>query len=562
MIRLIFILSAFFFFFQNNAQAQYAIGETTITFSDASRSGGIFGGSRNIETKIYYPAATAGTNTAIDPSSFPVLVFGHGFSMNSGNFANIKNNLVPEGYIVMMPDTETGVLGVSHNDFALDFVFILDEMQNNTPAFFVGHLTNRSAVMGHSMGGGASMLATKNANAEFTTSVTFGAVETDPAAIVSSIIDTNDNLPSLTIGGELDCVATSGMSAGGPDQIYPALDSDYKAFAEIAGASHCQFGQGGSNCGLGELGCSVTISESEQHTRMFKLATPWLDFFLKDKCSGWIEFQDYMTNNNGELSATAESGTPPTLPTAMLPTIMNSGGILTSSVATAYQWYLDGALLSGEINQSITVTSNGNYEVEITNEDGCIARTGLSINLPISLISFEAEKNNRVVDLTWITETETNNAFFELEHSADGFRYEPIYKVDGAGFSDQRIYYDFSHQFPVNGYNYYRLKQVDFDGRLSYSKVIEIRFNSKGIYQLMPNVQSQGQSIHLAVDPFDLNKEIQIAIYNNQGQLLSNQQMTIDANQLLIPSMHLPKGLLFVHISLAGHQEVFKLTIF
>jgi predicted dienelactone hydrolase len=63
----------------------------TKTFVDASRS------NRNIQTEIYYPAATAGNNTAAASGEYPVIVFGHGFVMAWDAYANLWDEFVPRG---------------------------------------------------------------------------------------------------------------------------------------------------------------------------------------------------------------------------------------------------------------------------------------------------------------------------------------------------------------------------------------------------------------------------------------------------------------------------------
>ncbi|MEN9441281.1 MAG: hypothetical protein RLZ33_1358, partial [Bacteroidota bacterium] len=76
---LAFILLSF------TALAQYPIGSTTITFNDASRTGGYGSGGgagRQIQTEVYYPAIAAGVDVSAANGVFPVITFGHGFAMS------------------------------------------------------------------------------------------------------------------------------------------------------------------------------------------------------------------------------------------------------------------------------------------------------------------------------------------------------------------------------------------------------------------------------------------------------------------------------------------------
>ncbi|KXJ04558.1 hypothetical protein AC249_AIPGENE23431, partial [Exaiptasia diaphana] len=113
----------------------------------------------------------------------------------------------------------------------------------------------------------------------------------------------------------------------------------------------------------------------------------------------------------------------------------------------------------------------------------------VSINtLPVELITFEGYHKNRMNFLRWTTASEINNDKFEIErssHPSQGF--EKIGEVDGAGTTNQMAEYDWIDQNPVNGLNYYRLKQIDFDGHFEYSSVIALTAEMQDGYALYPN---------------------------------------------------------------------------
>lgn len=76
----------------------YAVGHTTLSLTDASRS------NRSVPVEVYYPAATAGDNVPVTGNKkFPVISFGHGFVMTWDAYKNVWNALVPEGIIVAFP---------------------------------------------------------------------------------------------------------------------------------------------------------------------------------------------------------------------------------------------------------------------------------------------------------------------------------------------------------------------------------------------------------------------------------------------------------------------------
>jgi hypothetical protein len=94
--------------------------------------------------------------------------------------------------------------------------------------------------------------------------------------------------------------------------------------------------------------------------------------------------------------------------------------------------------------------------------------------LPIELLYFKGEVSERYNHLTWLTASEHNNNYFEIEKTKDGVVFYSIIKMDGSGNSQTKIDYEFDDYNIDNNISYYRLKQVDFDGKFRYSDIISI----------------------------------------------------------------------------------------
>ena len=94
--------------------------------------------------------------------------------------------------------------------------------------------------------------------------------------------------------------------------------------------------------------------------------------------------------------------------------------------------------------------------------------------LPIELLYFKGEESERHNHLTWSTASEHNNNYFEIEKTKDGVVFNSIIKIDGSGNSQTKIDYEFDDYNIDNNISYYRLKQVDFDGKFRYSDLISI----------------------------------------------------------------------------------------
>lgn len=106
----------------------------------------------------------------------------------------------------------------------------------------------------------------------------------------------------------------------------------------------------------------------------------------------------------------------------------------------------------------------------------CIIPT---VPLPIELLSFDAVQNEENVSLFWSTASEINNSYFIVERSKDGVYWNDILEVEGAGNSSTIITYQDIDYEPLLGVSYYRLRQVDFDGNFSYSKIETVNFEEQ-----------------------------------------------------------------------------------
>jgi pimeloyl-ACP methyl ester carboxylesterase len=273
-----------------NAQP-YAIGKSVVTFKDSSRN------NRNIETEIYYPATQAGNNVPLAGSAdikFPVISFGHGFVMTVDAYANIRNILVPEGYIVALTKTE-GSLAPSHANFGKDLAFVIDaitRLNQNSNSIFLNRVDSMNCVMGHSMGGGAAHLAAAE-NKKIKTVVTFAAAETNPSAIAAA---RQLLIPALVFAGGNDCVTP-------PSEhqlpIYNALKRDCKTYLSIIGGSHCYMAENNTPCSFGESTCTPApnISRAEQHAVIKSYLLLWLKYQLKKDCNAGKDFEAQMKND-------------------------------------------------------------------------------------------------------------------------------------------------------------------------------------------------------------------------------------------------------------------------
>jgi hypothetical protein len=107
--------------------------------------------------------------------------------------------------------------------------------------------------------------------------------------------------------------------------------------------------------------------------------------------------------------------------------------------------------------------------------------------LPIQLVDFQVTLQLSGVELTWKTAVEQNNDFFEVQRSSDGIEFSRIGMLSGSGTSKEAHQYSFIDHNPKYGRNYYRLKQVDYDGHATFSSVEKIDFDNELSFRCYPN---------------------------------------------------------------------------
>ncbi|MBL7765021.1 MAG: T9SS type A sorting domain-containing protein [Chitinophagaceae bacterium] len=112
---------------------------------------------------------------------------------------------------------------------------------------------------------------------------------------------------------------------------------------------------------------------------------------------------------------------------------------------------------------------------------------GVGSALPVELISFTGEVKMNTNVLEWSTANETNNEFFDIERSADGIYFETIGRKIGAGTTQELTTYSFVDMQPLQGINYYRLKQTDMDGKHTYSQVLSLQQDVATAIAVYPN---------------------------------------------------------------------------
>ncbi|MBB3697288.1 T9SS type A sorting domain-containing protein [Flammeovirga yaeyamensis] len=146
-----------------------------------------------------------------------------------------------------------------------------------------------------------------------------------------------------------------------------------------------------------------------------------------------------------------------------------------------------------------------------------------NIDLPVEMIYFNAEINGDKVDLAWSTATELNNKEFIVQRSFDNSSWDDLGKVAGAGNSNVPLKYSYQDDLPdFNGVIYYRLQQVDFDGKYAFHGPITIHNGeSTTALTVYPNPVNSGEYLNISNNG---NEIMNIKLYTSAGQTLLDIQ--------------------------------------
>lgn len=203
-----------------------------------------------------------------------------------------------------------------------------------------------------------------------------------------------------------------------------------------------------------------------------------------------------------------------------------------SNIAHSADWVLT------EYNNQNSPSTFYTVSTELNASDLCAT-------LPIELLDFEARKSGiSNVDIQWQTASEINNNYFTVQRSVDGLNWEDIDRIEGAGNSSVQIAYKTIDPSPYPDLSYYRLRQTDFDGTVSYSMVRSVNFlNELGQIQVFPNPVGNELTVYLKKGEIE-----SIRLFNVLGQdvtariIISN----VGSNKLILDLSALEAGSYFL----------------
>lgn len=263
-------------------------------------------------------------------------------------------------------------------------------------------------------------------------------------------------------------------------------------------------------------------------------------------------------------------------------TTININGILLFSgnasrldlVASATINIAAGGMIRTDVNNNSQKITIGNGSAEWDSNTGNLTgpwriTNGSSIStLPIELLDFTATTNNSTILLQWLTASESNNNYFEIQRSDNGIDYTTLEKIQSKainGNSNTQLLYATNDLKPSKGINYYRLKQVDLNLDHVYHKTIYAHYtpNDQIIFKIYPNPNTGKFSIDIS--GIENNHDLHIIIYDKAGKTIKEYNTETDivlSNSFFIDmGQNQEKGIYVVVITMEGLSHYTKLII-
>ncbi|GAB4300691.1 MAG: hypothetical protein Kow0098_28310 [Ignavibacteriaceae bacterium] len=175
--------------------------------------------------------------------------------------------------------------------------------------------------------------------------------------------------------------------------------------------------------------------------------------------------------------------------------------------------------------------------------------------IPVELTSFSASVNEGKILLNWSTATELNNSGFEIQRSLDNYTFEKIDFVPGFGTSTEQHNYSYVVEDISAGKQYFRLKQIDFDGTFEYSKTIEVEFELPQRYSLQQNFPNPFNPSTTISFTLPTDAKVKLSIMNLLGEELTqlvNSTLTAGIHQYNFNAEGLSSGIYFYRLEAEG----------
>jgi hypothetical protein len=161
------------------------------------------------------------------------------------------------------------------------------------------------------------------------------------------------------------------------------------------------------------------------------------------------------------------------------------------------------------------------------------------VPLPVQLVSFTGIREDQSAKLTWVTTSESNSKLFNIQRSSNGSAFTTIGIFAAQGNTSLTTTYTFTDAQPLSGDDYYRLQQVDINGKFTYSNTVHLNFSGTMTLQIDPNPAHGTANLYIG----NAAQALSIQLFNLNGQLLRQWSVTPGQTTLPVDVSALAKGL-------------------
>lgn len=222
---------------------------------------------------------------------------------------------------------------------------------------------------------------------------------------------------------------------------------------------------------------------------------------------------------------------------------------------------IDGSLLTGHSwpynfgNERTMNTWWNGYELSVLNG----FKFDIVPSLPVEFLDVKATVDNDNVNVSWSTASEINNNYFTVERSIDGKRFTSLSNIKGAGNSNTVLEYNYKDNNPIEGTNYYRIKQTDFNGGFNYSMITSVKYSSLvNDISVFPNPVRKGDNINIVLSN-GVNENYTASIYTLTDQKLSEYLFNKSFSIPVTNSLN--SGVYYLIITAGQERHIEKIVI-
>jgi|GEM_PF-3321855 len=344
--------------------------------------------------------------------------------------------------------------------------------------------------------------------------------------------DVVQNTDKFSLGQEWDNANASGFFAGQLDEV--RVWNSIRSNSQLVDNRYWQVATNSS--GLlayykmtNNTGTTVTDNTGNGRNGMLVNGPVWQAATVTKNSNGTLPANQSVNENTAPADITLTSFPYTNIQWQQSPDNSAWANINTATAAT-----LTSALM-GPLSQTTYYRARLDNGYGTYDYSDVVTATMLTGTLPVHWLGFSARQQGQGVLLSWSTATEERSKHFEVEYSTNGRAWSRIGTKTAAGNSATVQLYDFLHNSPSKGINYYRIAEVDADGNYSYSKIVMIQADARAAsFSVFPNPVNTG-TVQL-----QLHETSTVQLINSYGIRIMQRKLAVGTHTISV--QHLSKG--------------------